>query len=1096
MYRVSFSFRGLLLAALIFLIGGCGEFDSTAEGGNSGKPSLSSHSFSNEVQFKLIVPSTHGEQEIYNEASLRRALENPETWAPSVLKQGYGGNFPYAWQLLNLDDTLFAVNLSSSQLPDAKAFNTKSDNIEGFGMKGLSVPNVRLTPSGTVTYRYFPPVEPGQLTLVSGEDFFLVADSSDPITVTINYSYREESENRLVDVDVFVNGQSFLSADNLRMATEGAASGLFPFTPYFGSTSSGDCRIEMEGSDGSSSWLEYVQRGLVFESEHLSYEVEAGESVTFSNSLAWDYGTNPGVLEEASWDIEITNPDGSLVETLSGQGASINAVWDTTSIGENIRLQNGAAVQDDGTPIYSYRIKARALAYPEFLPGTEFYRPVSFYEIESSEQARQIKFINAEFSPDPPFENEGDSVELTLEILVVGYGDISDEDVQWWVDLVGPDGKTVGDPLAMGTGFEVAATWDGRVDGVAVPNPRFYSFQVRAEVCSSDINPQRADILAQITECGRVADNYGFGAPRMFVSATVLEEADPVNDPLGLFEAADGKVGLGVAPEDIEDMNFIRAPLLEDIHYIVKSPDGGYDVDIEVVAAFQGDVEPPDPLVLQARNMLTGVVRDINADQVRTADGVAQYKAEDVNLPQEFIDADTPSGGLAGTRYSIGEFYRSNAKRNPSGGSPIPGKRGEAGVSSGVTEAFVSLMNNSGAFSAPRSYLGRFAETVIVAEEREDLYPEGAVAPLTPPENVPSDNPDQSLELARTVSSNPRNLISPGFVSIEFTIKETDAETDNRNPQELTPVYVKVPRVPGDATTPGRLPEPSPRGPNVLLWTFHGDDQFGGTLHPSEDYDRSVPDIKKKNWVIDPSQQIVAERLEHVQTLIITGCNALVLKDFNNGFTKPGGVDQVNRVYLDWPGFAERNYSGELWDKAMSTATKDGAVILGYNNVAPLINNDSSNPVTRIAEVIQLYEQELTALSGLVESSQLRQLAWMSANVKFADRATSKGDPRWLTLHAAAIDANYYYYIPQEKDRANWIPPEDDPTKMVVYETPFDSVQKYTPVYRIPRLAAPGGWGVTDPAVLDLGSWVFNRNNFAVPVPIPGLIYSQGGNRQ
>ena len=717
--------------------------------------------------------------------------------------------------------------------------------------------------------------------------------------------------------------------------------------------------------------------------------------------------------------------------------------------------------------------------------------PDAFYEISSDTSSPELRFVNVELLPDPPFENEGDSVELTLEILAIGYGDISDEDVQWWVDLVGPDGKTVGDPLAMGTGFEVAATWDGRVDGVAVQNPQFYSFQVRAEVCSSEVNPQRADIRAQVTECGRIANNYGFGTPRMFVSATVLQEADSANDPLGPFQAVDEKVGLGVPPEDVETISLLRSPLLENIHYITKSPDGGYDVDIEVFAAFEDGVEPPDPLVLQARNMLTGVVRDINADQVRTADGGAQYKAEDVNLPQEFIDADTPSGELAGTRYSIGEFYRSNAKRNPSGGSPIPGKRGEAGVSSGVTEAFISLMNNSGAFSAPRSYLGRFAETVIVAEEREDLYPEGAVAPLTPPENVPSDNPDQSLELARTVSSSPRNLISPGFVSIEFTIKKTDAETDNRNPQELTPVYVKVPRVPGDATTPGRLPEPSPRGPNVLLWTFHGDDQVGGTLHPSDDHDRFAPDIKKKNWVIDPSQEVIAERLEHVQTLIITGCQALIIKDYNNGYTIPGGVNEAGNRYINWPGVAERNYSGEKWDRAMSTTTKNGAVILGYNDVAPLLSNEPSNPVNRVAEIIGLYEQELIALAGSVDPSELRQLAWMSANVKFADSSTVNDDARWIALHASAIDDEFYYYVPLIKDRSRpvrLIGPDGRSQEAAIYTTHFFTINRQTPVWRVRRFP---DWGLP-PGKPDIGEWDENRDNYAEKVSIPGLIFSQG----
>ena len=77
------------------------------------------------------------------------------------------------------------------------------------------------------------------------------------------------------------------------------------------------------------------------------------------------------------------------------------------------------------------------------------------------------------------------------------------------------------------------------------------------------MDDQRADIRAQVTECGRIANNYGFGTPRMFVSATVLQEADSANDPLGPFQAVDEKVGLGVPPEDVETISLLRSPLLE-----------------------------------------------------------------------------------------------------------------------------------------------------------------------------------------------------------------------------------------------------------------------------------------------------------------------------------------------------------------------------------------------------------------------------------------------------------------------------------------------------------------------------------------------------
>lgn len=1084
--RLSYPFFLLVFSLLIL---GCESADVARPESSS---SLSHHSFDNEVTLGFAVLTRDGLQEVHNEASLRRAFLSIAS--EQVIKaQGASGN-AFASQLVRAGGDVSLVRFPEFDNSDIKAFNSASSNMLGVSASayGLTLGLGGSYTSGSITYRYYPPASAESLTLLSytglSAEPQLLENTGSFVTVTVAFSnYRNSGLGyNLVDLQVNVDGASVLSLTDVQMPEDGEASVTIPFLPFFGSTSSGDFRIEVQSSAGVSGFAEYIQRGLTFQ-ELLDYNVPVKGSVTITNSFSWDYGSAANTLQQPSWELEILNPDGVIVQTFTGETPQISATWDSSSLelDEPIRLKPAnQAIQDGGSPIYGYRITAKALAYPEAFPGTSFYRPATFYEKSSSDIPSSLKFVNDKITPDPPFQNPGDSVQLTLEIVAIGYGDISENDVEWWVDLIDPSGNTVGDPLAMGTGFAVSATWDGRVGDVAVPNPNFYSFQVRVQVCSGEVNPQRVDIRSQVSQCGALASNFDLKSPNMTVSATVLEE---VPSSPGVFrENSDQDVGLGLPPSQLNSLGLFRRKLLEDVHYIKKSSEGGYDVDIEAKLAFPDDVEPPEVLMIQARNMLTGVTEDIEADRMSLTKSGATYRAKNVNLSKEFVDTDTSTGILANTRYSIGEFYRSNAKYD--GSRLVPGKRGDPGVTRGVTEAFISLIKNSGAFPEPHAYLGRFAETALAAEERDDLYPGGAAAPLKPPQNVPSNTPDLDfdLEQSRTVTSNPTNLLSPGFVSIEFSVKPTDAGTDNRNPEELTPVYVKVPRIPGETSAPGSLSSPSPLGPNVVLWTFHGDKHDLGTVRPSSDYDRSVQS-GKRNWELNPSEAEVKTRLQFVDTLILTGCSILDINDYNNGFAEAKNGN--------WPGVSSRDYGGEKWDKAMAVESKPGAVILGYNDVAPLLGGPSSLPTNSMAEIIQLFEQELRALTS-VPSSERRQLAWMSANVKFADRASSPSDPRWVALHASAVDKNYYYYVPQKKDTGRPVRPAvtdpSNPNAFITYETRFGSVFRNTPVFRVPRLTGSGQWGVTNPGVRDLDDWQFNYKNFATPVSIPGLTYSKG----
>ena len=60
---------------------------------------------------------------------------------------------------------------------------------------------------------------------------------------------------------------------------------------------------------------------------------------------------------------------------------------------------------------------------------------------------------------------------MTAEVLAVGFIGLTEDDVDWWVELVAPDGQVVGPPLATGKGFAIEASWDGTIEGVPVEDP-------------------------------------------------------------------------------------------------------------------------------------------------------------------------------------------------------------------------------------------------------------------------------------------------------------------------------------------------------------------------------------------------------------------------------------------------------------------------------------------------------------------------------------------------------------------------------------------------------------------------------------------------
>ena len=1140
----------IFFAVFAMATAGCDEAELN-EVSERREPTVQAHSYDSLVQLKLAAVTPNGPVEVQTAEQFKRVLgrysEQP------VVRNQVTTETETAYQQINPNGGNSFFMGTAEKPPNVPhiMYNSRSQNLGGV-MLNLN-DRSWLTffddaPYTGHTTWWYGQIDGDQsagnigveMSNPSGGGTSIISGGTGIIQVDMDYTLEFTETEVTYDIVARIGSQEVFSVSGLTMPRSAENIALIPFAPMFASPTSGTFAIERDytdpyipGDDGPNAGLTYwIQRGLALEQPLQDFTLNPGEPAVFSNSFAWDFGDNRTSLQDASWDIKITAPGGQPVTTLSGTGRNITGTWDTTGITEPFRLKpKGQDAADGGTPIYAYEIVIRAVAYDNASPdhgaldatGDGPLAPIPFedvfYEVSTAKVTAELKILNIKLEPNPPFQTEGQPVQLTADIVAVGLPDLDEDDVEWWVELIGPDGDPVGDPLATDNGFEVRATWDGKIDSVPVDDPMAYSLRIRANACS--INPRRAKIRAQAACPPGPKVDVPLSGPRMTVTGIVLEDT-----PVGVAET-EKRVGVGFSPSVLGDsgspsLQQMRRDLLGRVQTLKESPAGGYDVDLEVQVEFPDNVTPPDQLMLQARNMITGeTLDDIEAVAKSIDEGGLIYTVTATNLPSAFINNDSPGGTTARTRYSIGEFYRDKAKPGPTApnGQPtvVLGRLGVPPVSKGSTEAFMHLVENSPTVFPQPLFLGRFAETAIAADVLSDHYPTKAAGTKDPlPETLPplksladppfNDPAEEALRLVTTVTSQPENLATTGFVPVEFTVSRAAA---NKDPAPLTPVYVKVPRVPEPAVNPGQAPRPSLLGPNVALWTYHGDDHEGGTLHPSSDYDRSVLPPQKRLWDIGPSTPRIAEKLGQLKTLIMTGCSILDINDYNNGFAVIHDPNPSIPGDETWDLVNQRNHGGEKWDAVMGTASKDGAVILGYNDVAPLLGNGAEN---RVAELMELFEAELARLSS-VPLAERRQWAWMSANVQLAARAgTNQFDFRWAGLHATAIDRDYYYYIPQNKNRAVSIPvdPSNQKGGFVTYETYFPSVLRDKPVWRVARNPkrplnppppgsppAPAGarpeWGVYYPGQVDLRRYDYNRDHFAEWVDIPGLNYPPGG---
>ena len=326
----------------------------------------------------------------------------------------------------------------------------------------------------------------------------------------------------------------------------------------------------------------------------------------------------------------------------------------------------------------------------------------------------ELRIINAKVVPDPPFEEPNTPVTLTAEIVTIGLDDVTEEDIDWFVELLDPSGQPVpGDPLASGHGFRVLAEWDGRIENELVTDPTSYTLRVNAETCGGpSVSPRQALVRGQTVPEGKclVAKNdvalTDGPILKIFGENPVLNSDTPTL-----------AIGRGESKESFEQKSQ-RLKLQESVYrWQTRNKD---EIFIEVKGIETEDDEDLKVLVTN-RNIVPGQSKSMEISLPKIG---GSYRGS-IPLNDVYLNLDN-----SGTDYTVGEKYL-----------PL-----NTGTFVGFWLSQVPLV-----YLNPLLQMGTLSEKAIDREEIPGLYPDDELPP-------------------REVPPTPENLLALGFEPLEFQV--------------------------------------------------------------------------------------------------------------------------------------------------------------------------------------------------------------------------------------------------------------------------------------------------------------------------------------
>ena len=216
--------------------------------------------------------------------------------------------------------------------------------------------------------------------------------------------------------------------------------------------------------------------------------------------------------------------------------------------------------------------------------------------------------------------DEGDSVELRADIVTIGVSGVSEDDVHWQVDLLDENGEVAVLDLVTGTGFEVSAAWDGRIDGLAVDNPTSYEFRITAPLCGgSGVSPRQALVLSQGLPEGQCLLAQVKVATRQ--PAVLLVKKASQDVAFGFVEGTSGANRTLVVR---------RSKLTRKIHTV----NNGDELSITLRPSFGPEATKPPIITAKVISPVSGIEMEVDLEQGETDENYYEGK---VTLPSNFI---------------------------------------------------------------------------------------------------------------------------------------------------------------------------------------------------------------------------------------------------------------------------------------------------------------------------------------------------------------------------------------------------------------------------------------------------------------------------
>jgi len=236
--------------------------------------------------------------------------------------------------------------------------------------------------------------------------------------------------------------------------------------------------VHSDGAEGDGSWS-YYQRRMEFAEEFPEYDDSTTDPVEINNTIIWDDGSP---VNDAEWGVGVGD------ESKQGTGSEIAVVWKPLEEVLEQYVDPATVPVEETLEPTPLSVQARA---PVFSEEWDNIGPVYYTIIGGTDVPRRpvLKIKNEQIEPTEPF-TEGNNYANVLADIIFFNPDIMQSDIHWQVDVKNSAGEVVWEKLATGTGWDIAASWDGTLQGGPLPaddnDPTTYVFGLSAFLCDDD----------------------------------------------------------------------------------------------------------------------------------------------------------------------------------------------------------------------------------------------------------------------------------------------------------------------------------------------------------------------------------------------------------------------------------------------------------------------------------------------------------------------------------------------------------------------------------------------------------------------------------